>query len=142
MKQCSTCKEFKQEDEFNFKVRSLGIRQPWCRDCQHGHQRTWYVNHQEQEKKRTQRRRTKVREEAKEYVYQYLLTHPCVKCGETDPVVLEFDHIRGKSANVGTLLHTGVSLERIKVEISLCQVLCSNCHRKKTAEENKWSKRR
>lgn len=83
-----------------------------------------------------------MREEAKEYVYQYLLTHPCVKCGETDPVVLEFDHIRGKSANVGTLLHTGVSLERIKVEISLCQVLCSNCHRKKTAEENKWSKRR
>ena len=142
MKQCATCKEFKQEDEFNFKVKPLGIRQPWCRDCQHDHHRTWYINHQEQEKQRTQRRRVKVREGAREYVYQYLLTHPCVRCGESDPVVLEFDHIRGKSANVGTLIHTGVSLERIKVEISLCQVLCSNCHRKKTAEDYKWSKRR
>ena len=142
MKKCVTCGGYKQEDEFNFKVRSLGLRQPWCRDCQHGHQRTWYEKHTEQEKDRTQRRRVKVREEAREFVYQYLSTHPCVKCGETDPVVLEFDHIRGKAANVGTLITSGCSLERIKLEISLCQVLCSNCHRKKTAEEYKWSKRR
>jgi hypothetical protein len=129
MKKCVTCGQYKQDDEFNFKVRLSGLRQPWCRDCQHGHQRTWYEKHTEQEKER-------------EYVYQYLSTHPCVKCGEIDPVVLEFDHIRGKAANVGTLITSGCSLERLKLEISLCQVLCSNCHRKKTAEEYKWSKRR
>ena len=50
MKKCVTCGGYKQEDEFNFKVRSLGLRQPWCRDCQHGHQRTWYEKHTEQEK--------------------------------------------------------------------------------------------
>ena len=64
----------------------------------------------------------------------YLHSHPCVDCGEADPVVLEFDHVRDKVANVSALIHAqrpwGVILE----EIEKCQVRCANCHRRKTCE--------
>jgi len=137
MKNCVTCGLPKEDEEFNWRWKALGIRQKSCRDCQHGHQRNFYVNHQEEEKERTRRRRVNAREEARGFIYQYKLTHPCVSCGETDPRVLDFDHIHGKGATINQLVRDGASIERIKVEIALTQVLCSNCHRKKTYEERK-----
>jgi transcription elongation factor Elf1 len=108
-----------------------------CRVCQHGHQRTWYLEHQDQEKERVRRRRVKAREEAREYVRVYKRNHPCENCGESDPIVLDFHHVRGKGANVGKLIIDGANLERIKAEIALCKILCSNCHRKATHNERK-----
>ena len=43
--------------------------------------------------------------EAKEYVFNYLSTHPCSLCGESDPVVLEFHHTGEKEDSVNKLLH-------------------------------------
>jgi hypothetical protein len=34
---------------------------------------------------------------ANEYVYDYLLTHPCVYCGNANVLTLTFDHVRGKN---------------------------------------------
>jgi hypothetical protein len=139
MKICVTCQLPKEEEEFNWRYKALGIRAKICRECQSGHQRTWYQDHQEQEKERVRRRRVKARELAREYVWNYKSSHPCSQCGVSDPVVLDFHHVRGKGANVGKLIMDGASIERIKVEITLCIILCSNCHRKLTASERrKW----
>jgi hypothetical protein len=67
----------------------------------------------------------------------YKSTHPCSQCGESDPVVLDFHHVKGKGANIGKLIQSGASLKRIKIEISLTTILCSNCHRKVTHKERK-----
>lgn len=67
--------------------------------------------------------------------------NPCLDCGETNPVVLEFDHVKGnKVAAVAVLSKDCWSLEKIQEEINKCEVRCANCHRKKTALQLGWYK--
>ena len=41
----------------------------------------------------------------------YFATHPCADCGESDPVVLTFDHVRGtKRGNVSDMIRDGLGL--------------------------------
>lgn len=84
---------------------------------------------------------TKIRYDKKrQYVYDYLLAHPCVRCGEKDPVVLSFDHIRGKKFSVSFLVSRNRGWDIIEAEIKKCQILCHNCHARKTAKDRNWYK--
>jgi len=75
----------------------------------------------------------------KAFVLEYLKTHPCVRCGETNLMVLEFDHYRGqKDFNISTALQLGFAISVLRKEIEdKCQVLCANCHSIKTHTESK-----
>ena len=79
-------------------------------------------------------RRDEAKLRNKQFVLDYLLTHPCVDCDEADPVVLEFDHLGDKEVDISALLSNGSSLSRIKKEIAKCEVVCANCHRRRTAK--------
>lgn len=66
---------------------------------------------------------------------KYLLDHPCVDCKEADPIVLEFDHMPGfeKKFEIGRAVggsHRG--WDAIMKEIEKCEVVCANCHRKRS----------
>ncbi len=78
----------------------------------------------------------------KQNALDYFSEHPCVDCGETDPIVLDFDHVRGqKSYNVGRAISgSHRSWKSIMTEIAKCDVRCCNCHRKKTAAQFGWHK--
>lgn len=56
----------------------------------------------------------------------------CTDCGENNPIVLDFDHIRDKKYNISRMIHDGFSWSSIKKEIEKCQVVCANCHRIRT----------
>jgi len=56
----------------------------------------------------------------------------CVDCGEQNPIVLDFDHIRDKKYNVSRMIHDGFSWKAIMKEIQKCEVVCANCHRIRT----------
>ena len=71
----------------------------------------------------------------------YFATHPCVDCGETDPVVLEFDHLRDKSFSIGAKL-TNHSWDAIVAEIEKCEVVCGNCHKRRTARRRQSNRAR
>jgi len=63
---------------------------------------------------------------------EYFESHPCVDCGERDPVVLEFDHLRDKRFDIANRL-VSVKWQTILDEMAKCEVVCSNCHRRRTA---------
>src|SRR3984893_16841806 len=68
-------------------------------------------------------------------LFRYFAAHPCVDCGENDPIVLEFDHLDGatKSFDIGAGL-TYRAWDSILAEIDKCEDVCANCHRRRTAQ--------
>ena len=70
------------------------------------------------------------RKENKKLIQEYLSTHPCVDCGNPNPIVLEFDHVRGKKHKaVSVMVIESFSWVTILKEIAKCEVRCANCHR-------------
>jgi hypothetical protein len=80
--------------------------------------------------------------ETKRLFFDWLATQACIDCGESDPIVLDCDHVRGqKVADLKTMTAAGATWVRIQAEIAKCEVRCSNCHRKKTARERGFTRR-
>ena len=66
-------------------------------------------------------------------LHEYLLDHACVDCGQTDLLVLEFDHIGDeKLMEVSRLIQNASSWRTIEREIAKCEVVCANCHKRRT----------
>ena len=78
--------------------------------------------------------------DVRKYVFDYLKTHPCVDCGESNVLALEFDHLHSKKFDIGTALGGNTKVaSRVKEEIKKCVVRCSTCHRIKThIERDTW----
>jgi hypothetical protein len=74
---------------------------------------------------------------SRQWLFDYYKIHPCVDCSETDPIVLEMDHIDAstKGANISQLACNGASIVRMETEVAKCEVRCCNCHRRRTAKQ-------
>jgi hypothetical protein len=134
MKTCTRCGVTKPFDQFPPVRRSEPDKlQSWCRACfAEANSRNYWKNH-EREKARLLLQTTRKREDNRRRAIEYLRSHPCVDCGETDILVLQFDHLRDKSFNVTTMIANGTSWPRVEAEIAKCVVRCANCHRLRTA---------
>jgi hypothetical protein len=74
----------------------------------------------------------------------YLLSNPCVDCGEADVRVLEFDHQdrEAKVLEVANMVKAGRSWAVVFAEVLKCDDRCGNCHRRRTlAQTNNWRQR-
>ena len=73
---------------------------------------------------------------------QLLQNRCCVDCGEKDIVVLEFDHLNPalKSFEISQAVRLGHSWSETLKEINKCEVVCANCHKKRTAKQFNWYK--
>jgi len=128
---CGRCKEEKPLSEFNKNKSKPDGLQNYCRTCQREYEKAHYNKKDGIRKRNVSRRRHTYRVRNKTWLKAYFKEHPCVDCGETDPVVLEFDHTdpTDKEESVSNLL--GGSLERLIKEVEKCEVRCANCHRRK-----------
>jgi hypothetical protein len=131
-KKCWICKEEKDLEEFgNNKNRPDG-KQGYCKDCSRKKDKLHYQNPIRKESIRKAVMET--RERNMLFLLEHLGTHSCVDCGESDPIVLDFDHVRGeKLYDVSSM--ASYSLETLQAEIDKCEVRCANCHRRKTARQ-------
>lgn len=132
MKTCSLCKTEKPLGDFARKNQKFTSR---CKTCNNEYFKKWYKSNQKTQITRVKENAKSRRDIAKQYVKNYLETHPCVMCGNSDILVLEFDHLRDKTQTISSMIQESKSLDVIKAEINKCQVLCANCHKVKTHKE-------
>lgn len=109
-------------------------------------QKEWYHRHKAEHNRKVRERKERIVEENKPKLLAYLAEHPCVGCGEADPIVLHFDHKDDvdKEEAVTRLFYTGYSWEKVLEEIAKCVVRCANCHARRTAKQFgfwKWCER-
>jgi len=113
--------------------------------------RKWYYTHLEEARNRSRitsaKKRASDPEASRKYIAEQWRKHAdrnrrfvlayktslgCVDCGEQDPVVLDFDHVRGrKIGRVSSMRAQGWSLLTIVREIEKCELRCANCHRRR-----------
>ncbi len=129
MKICTKCKLEKPLEEFSKRAASKDGLQPSCKDCHKLVALAYYENNKESEFVRI-KARIRANYNA---VWKYKEENPCVDCGESDPIVLDFDHVRGeKTKGICEMIQQGNSLKNIFAEIEKCDIRCANCHRRVT----------
>ena len=132
---CNRCDQHLPEEAFN---RHRGGRQWWCRECFRSYFRARGDLHLRQVKASKRRRRLALRL----ILLHHLATHPCTDCGETDLRVLELDHVLPRSSYVAELLSDCARPDAVRDEIKRCEVVCANCHRRRTAKRGGWKRLR
>jgi hypothetical protein len=140
---CSACRAYKPFKDFAFADVKAGIRQHTCRVCHAAYRRAHYLANKPDYVRRAIAQVSDRRAQNRREIYAYLREHHCVDCGESDVLVLEFDHrdpgLKWKAVG---LLAIGRRWPRVLNEIGKCDVRCVNCHRRKTAQQFGWAKAR
>lgn len=132
-KYCKGCGKTKSANQFYKRSDTNGLR-TLCKSCTSSdRKKRWRTTERHAFSERVQ--------EKQEYINSYLKEHPCVDCGETDPVVLQFDHVHGeKEAKVSAIVWRGTPLGGLIKEIAKCEVRCANCHIRRHARERACNK--
>jgi len=138
-KACTYCQENKPLDQFYNRKGSKDGKQTRCRSCQSILTKANYRKHNTKIKRVVYENRDRRIKVVQDYVYDYLEKHPCVDCGDTRVLGLDFDHLHSKRFNVSEGIKQRLSLQTIQDEISKCVVRCRICHASKThQEQNTW----
>ena len=139
LRRCGRCGELKPVDDFAWRRRGRGQRDSFCRPCRSAYGRAHYLANKQRYVDQAREQKRKVTRERTAYLIEFFRTHVCADCGEADPVVLEFDHLRDKRFNIGSAVPYR-NWDSILAEIEKCEVVCANCHRRRTAARNGWAR--
>lgn len=121
----------KDETQFAGPSKSKPRKDCYCRPCRSAYHREHYQKRRQHYIDLARKRTDEQLDQRMKYIHDYLLAHPCSDCGERDPVVLEFDHLGDKSFHVGYGVRSH-AWESVLAEIEKCEVVCCNCHRRRT----------
>lgn len=135
MKVCSRCGLEKARNEFYTRSDGRRLQHSWCKKCHLAYTSARYFRNRTAEIARVRRNRDHTAALTRRRIWKYLESHPCVDCGESDRLVLEFDHRRDKRRDIATMAGRGLSWSTMLIEIEKCEVRCANCHRRRTARQ-------
>jgi hypothetical protein len=137
MGQCSRCRQEKPDQDFAWRRKAKGQRDSYCRPCRAEYKQEHYAKNKKRYLRQATARNRSILEERTDFLH-FFTTHPCIDCGETDPVVLEFDHLGNKAFAISDGIR-GRKWESVLAEMEKCDVVCANCHRRRSmARGNFW----
>lgn len=136
LKQCTRCLLEKSLDEFNWRNKKKNQRASHCKECTSRHD-SWRYQHGNRGKT-IKASKSRLRKRNLDFFIKWLDGRVCCDCGESDPIVLVPDHQHDKHCNVSMLIHAGNSIERIVAELEKCEIVCCNCHQRRTAKQQGW----
>lgn len=139
-KKCTQCNIIQHEINFAFSIKKQNKRKSNCKNCDKINRKKYYEKNRDTIIKKIVNKNRKLQQRNKQFVWDYLKKHPCVDCGENNPIVLEFDHKKDKKDSICNMVSQGFSVETILNEIKKCDVRCSNCHKIKTSKQLEWYK--
>jgi hypothetical protein len=109
-------------------------RQWWCRRCF----AAYFCARGDVHRRQSGAAKAARQQALRAYVLEHLRERPCADCQEADPVVLEFDHVDEKDASISALMSNTATKRSLELEIARCEVVCANCHRRRTARRSGW----
>ncbi len=126
-KKCTKCGTTKSLDDFNFKIKSKGLKAYQCKTCQSSAFRTHYQKNKQRYIDHAKSAYKRNRE-----IIRRLKENPCTDCNESYPYYkMDFDHKYDKKFIISqALVRHGINM--VLKEIKKCDLLCSNCHRERT----------
>lgn len=141
LRRCVRCESVKPLSEFYIRNKKTGRRATVCRSCVNAYGREHYRRNRAAYLVRAKKGRARFRGRNKSRILAYLSGKSCIDCGETDPVLLEFDHRDGreKEGDVARLI-IDRRWKMVESEIAKCDIRCGNCHRRRTAEQLGWAR--
>ncbi len=103
-----------------------------------------YAKYGDQYRTRARIRKAAIKKLRQEQLYNYMKNKSCENCGFSDIRALDFDHIdaTAKRFGIARAIASCYAWEEVLLEIQKCRILCSNCHRIRTAEQYNWRKGR
>ncbi|MEA2348652.1 MAG: hypothetical protein QOG62_2439 [Thermoleophilaceae bacterium] len=128
---CYRCHQVKPASEFNSRRKAVNQRDSFCRPCRAAYKHEHYSANKQRYVDQARRGKQARNLERTRFLIGYFASNPCADCGETDPMVLEFDHLGEKEFNIGAALPYR-NWSSILREIEKCDVVCANCHRRRT----------
>lgn len=134
LKRCRACGQLKPHGEFHRKRNSKDGIQGRCKLCNIESAKRFHAENTEHCRDRIRERASRLRRAEKLRLLQYLFGAECIDCGERNPLLLEFDHLRDKTMEVAEMANRGLPWSVILAEIEKCDVVCANCHRMRTYE--------
>lgn len=112
MRLCGRCKEEKSPDEFAWRRKALGQRDNYCRACRTAYKHEHYAANKQRYIDAARRRTERIVAERTAYL-------------------VSFFHLREKQFSVGQGLRERPWID-VLAEIEKCDVVCANCHRRRT----------
>lgn len=138
VKRCPKCMEFIPADDYKMSGR--------CPDCNKKYMKEYYAKnkeamsvkrraYQKKNRKKLNEKQELVRKSNVAWMNDIKSKRPCSDCGNFyPPICMDWDHVGEKNFDISRKVNTASSRDRILKEISLCELVCANCHRIRTQD--------
>ncbi|MDP1793764.1 MAG: hypothetical protein Q8K63_06460 [Acidimicrobiales bacterium] len=125
------CDPSKPFEDFAWRRKADNERDSYCRPCRAIYKQHHYAMNKARYKANAAEYVWKTALLRAAWLFDYFKDHPCSDCGETDPLVLEFDHLRDKHFDIARGIRNK-NWDVFIAELAKCEVVCANCHRIRT----------